>query len=167
MSTALGGILCGHFWQMAYVTNDFDQALAVFGEKTGVKKWFIGRDAQFMVGPGADASCHVAVAFAGGIQLEIIQPLGGTDHVYREPLKGDAFQLHYHHEAKRIDSLGQLAALKDEVRRQGFEIVIEGTNPLATYFYADTRPLLGHYTEFMFYPPEALAYFDKAVPVNP
>lgn len=166
MTVIPGGFLCCRFWQMAYVTNDFDRALALFAEKTGVRNFFIGRDASFMVGPNSEAHCSVAVAMAGGIQVEIIEPRGGADHVYRDVLAGNAFQIHYHHEAKRIDSLEQLAALKDEVRGQGFEIVIDGTNPLATYFYADTRSLLGHYTEFMYYPPEALAYFDQAVPVN-
>jgi hypothetical protein len=160
------GLFDANLVQMAYVTNDFDQALAMFAAKGGIHHWFANRDVEFRVGPTANARCHVALAQAGTAQVELICPLGGTDHVYRSVLSGTAFQIRYHHQGQTVPNLEAFQRAKAQTRHIGLDIVIEGDGYGVNYFYTDTRALLGHYVEFLFYSPEAVAFFAEHVPAN-
>lgn len=162
----MAGLLSGRFFQMAYVTNDFDRALVEFGKKANIARFFEGRDSEFEVGPGRQAKAHVALAFVGGIQIEIIQPLGGHDQVYRQILSGDGYQLHHHHEAHVLDTIEEFVATKEAARIAGYEIVIEADLEPYRYFYADTRAFLGHHLEFFYFTEDAIRYFNEVVPVS-
>ena len=48
----------------------------------------------------------------------------------------------------------------------GFPIAIEGNDPVAQYFYADLRPVLGHHIEYVLYDAEAGPALLAAIPVN-
>ena len=166
MSSTTNSLLSGRFAQMGYVTSDIGRAIEVFGEMAGVRKFLRNDDVRFQVGPGQDAHCNVALAVSGGVQIELIQPLGEADRVYREFLTGDGFQLRFHHECHWVDAQAEFSEVKAEMRRRGHEIVIDGVSPFAQYFYADLRPLFGHYVEYVCFDPEAFEALNNAIPVN-
>lgn len=153
--------------QIAYVTNDIDQAIAVFAERHKVPNWAVMRDHDINTRPGQNATMQIALAFVGPLQLELLQPSGGDDAIYREALPASGFALHHHHFAQLIDS----EAAFEQQRR---DMLAQGAGPLrmdgeaagmARYFYVDQRATLGHYTEHIWYSPEGLAAMQH-VPRN-
>ncbi|MGW4339521.1 VOC family protein [Rhodococcus koreensis] len=159
-------LLGSPFSQMAYVTNDMDRALTEFADTFGVTKFFRTDNAEYAVGSGRVAICHVAVAVSGGVQIEVIQPIGGESQLYRTVLDGDDYQLRHHHVAYFPETLEQLGELRDGMRAAGFELVVDATGPYGSYFYADTRRSLGHYIECICFEPVAFAALQQIVPVN-
>ena len=162
------GLLTGGFCQMAYVTNDFDAALALFGGRHDVTRFLELRDYAVEVAPGRNAMLHIALAYAGGVQIEVMQPVGGDDHTYRQILRGTGgFELHHHHEAQRAESMAALDNLRERARLRGFPIVIDGgAQGGIAYFYADCRETIGHLVEYIYYPDDAFAQVCGAIPVN-
>lgn len=159
------GLISGNFFQMAYVTNDIDRAMDDFRKKAGIESFFFGRDAEFDIGGGRTCKAHVALVWINGVQLELIEPVGAHDHVYRQILTDSPdYQLHFHHEARTLDSIGTYEATKAHVRDLGFDIVIDAVTPGYRYFYADARPFLGHHVEYFHFSDEAMAYFKDALP---
>lgn len=144
-------VFLGRFRQIAYVTNDFDRALSAVSDRTGVRSFLQLRDYQYMAGPNAHLRCHIAMALAGGVEIEIIEPRGGADEVYRTFLSGPDFDLRFHHVAYTLPSFEVLTGLKEGLRAQGAPIPLEGVAPEGlTYFYADLREPLGHYVEYVY-----------------
>ena len=78
------GLFPGAFRQVAWITNDLDRAMAAFAADYGVPRWLELRNFKLLTGPGTYADVHIALAVRGGVELELIQPLGGDDHVYRQ-----------------------------------------------------------------------------------
>lgn len=161
-------LIDGAFTQTAYVTNDLDQALATFAG-LGVTRFLELRDLAFPVGSGVEAHCHVALAIAGGREIEIIEPIGGAVDVYRQALSGtvSGFQMHFHHVAQALPSLDALEAIKADVRSRGIAIPIDAAAPQGmTYFYADLRTPLGYHVEYIYPSADYLAAMAGAIPVN-
>lgn len=161
-------LLGGTFSQVAYVTTDFDAGLAELGSRLGLARFLELRDIDFMVRPdGATAKCHVGLAMSGGLQIELIEPRGGVDDIYRGALPDAGFALRFHHVAQALPSLEALAAMRGQAERSGLAIAVDGTAPQGmTYFYADARALLGHYVEYTWSTPEFLAGMSQAIPAN-
>lgn len=88
--------------QIAYVTNDLDEARASFHEHYGVARFAQMKDLAIQVGPDANAIIHVALAYVGSMQIELIEPRGGADTIYRAPLPSDAFAMRFHHVAQLL-----------------------------------------------------------------
>ena len=164
----IASLLGGSFSQIAYVTTDFDAALKLLSERFGVRRFLELRDIDFVVQPdGATARCHVGLAMAGGLQIELIEPRGGADSIYRDALPGEGFAVRLHHFAQALPTLEALQALRHQVEDAGLAIVVDGQAPQGmTYFYADARDPLGHYFEFTWSTPEFLAAMAQAIPVN-
>jgi len=162
------GLLTNSFVQMAYITNDFDAALKLFGERHGVASFLELRDFAMETRPGQEAKVDIGLAWAGGVQIEVIRPISGADGVYREVLNGGAgFEMRYHHEAQKLPTLEALRAARAAAEAQGFPIVIEGGHPNGTaYFYADCRETIGHHVEYIYYPDETWAQIDAGIPRN-
>jgi hypothetical protein len=141
----------GRFRQVAYVTNDFDRALSTVAEMTGVGSFLQLRDYEYMAGPGAVVRCHIAMALVGGVEIEILEPRGGAQDIYRDRLSGSEFGLHFHHVAYTLPSLDVLTGPKRRIQAQKAPIALEGVAPEGlTYFYADLRAPLGHYVEYVY-----------------
>jgi hypothetical protein len=156
----------GRFRQVAYVTNDLDRALAEFAE-TGVRRFLQFREREFDIGRHAQVRCHIGMALSGGVEIEVIEPLGGADAIYRDVLSGPDFALRFHHVAYTLPSLEALTALKAEMRAGGLAIPVEGAAPEGvTYFYGDLRRPFGHYVEYVYGGPEYEAGMAAALPVN-
>jgi hypothetical protein len=152
------------FAQMAYVTTDIDQAMALFAEQYGIAQFMALRDISIETGTDRKAVLDVALANVGSVQIELIQPKGGDDAIYRSPLSSTGFALQFHHVAQMLPSLQALAIQRAEQIRQGHTIVIEGESPgVVSYFYSDHRAALGHYVEHCYYTEQGLA-FQKQIP---
>jgi len=76
--------------QIAYVVDDLDEAMRHYVEELSVGPWFVLRDwtpddASYRGAP-SQAPMHLAMAYNGHIQLELIQPTDDSPSVYREVL---------------------------------------------------------------------------------
>jgi hypothetical protein len=162
-------LLGGSFSQIAYVTNDFAHGLVGLRERLGVTRFLELPDMAYMVRPdGGEAVCHIALAFSGGLQIELIEPRGGVDAIYRDSLPADgSYALQIHHVAQALPSLEGLETMRTAVAAQGWPLPVQGSHPNGiTYFYADLRPLVGHYVEYTYSTPEFLAGLGAAIPTN-
>jgi hypothetical protein len=146
------GLLTVGFGQMAWVTNDIDQAVALFKDRHDTGEFFIVRDLEAPLSGDRIAKMNLALAHAGGIDIELIEPLGGEDGVWREILRGDGgFEMHFHHHAQMVSSREDLDRLKQEGIAQGFPVSVEGrTADGPGFFYLDCRATLGHHVEYLY-----------------
>lgn len=145
----------GKFVQDAYVTSDFDAALAQVGSLFGIRRWFQLRDLALDIGGGRICHQHVALAMLGAVQIEVIAPIGGDDTVYRQVLAEDAgLQIVPHHAALLIDSLDEMAAIRAHAQERQIPVPIDGSAAGGTHFlYIDVRSSIGRHLEFIYYPP--------------
>lgn len=150
------------FLQVAYVTTDLDQAIAHFAEHHGVSRWTPLHDLSIEIRAGEQARLNVALAFVGPTQLELIQPIGGADAIYREPLPAQGFALKFHHVAQLLDTEEAFELRREELRAQGHVFRVDGQSPGATrYFYTDYRDTLGHYVETCWYTPAGRGFMAQ------
>ena len=146
------GLLTTGFGQMAWVTNDIDQAVAVFRERHDTGEFGIIRNLEASLAGDKTAWMNLAVAGAGGIDIELIEPLGGDDGVWREILRGNGgFEMHFHHHAQFVSSRADLDRLKAEGIAQGFPVSVAGrTTEGPGFFYLDCRATIGHHVEYLY-----------------
>lgn len=151
-----------NYYQFAYVTNDFERAMKEIGAIHGVSDYMIMRDADFATSATSSAKCHFALAYKNGVQYEIIEPLSGDDHVYRQILPKDGYATLFHHIGQHFDTRAQfdeaLAAAKAK-----WPTPIGHETMGGVYAYADARRDTGHHIELFHFPPGS--HLD-AVPHN-
>jgi hypothetical protein len=151
-------------YQLAYVATDADRAMALFREHHGIPVFKDMGPITLALDSGDVMTIRIAMCFVGPLQVEIIQPMGGADWIYRDALPSSGFGMTWHHFARRISSLDALESLKADLMRQGHNIAISGGDPaVARFFYVDARPTLAHYVEYLYVSPERLA-FHAALP---
>lgn len=154
--------------QVAYVTTDIDQTMADFGQHYGVPNWLPMRELTLQTdGETASGQAHVALAWVGATQLELIQPLSGAVDVYRWGLPGQGYGYRFHHLAQLMETAGEFEAALEIIRRDQLPVVLQGmsTGGLVRYVYTDHRETLGHLFEHIYYAPEARGLFDH-IPRN-
>jgi len=163
------GFFNNQFVQVAYVTNDMDGAIERFDKMFGVSRWLRVPGMEMGLGGGRRLTMDMALAMAGGVQLELIAPLGGDDAVYRDALRADrpGLQVVHHHVAERMASLADFDALRDRIRANGLALPIDDQSPNGVhYLYVDTRETLGHHLEYVWYPQDYWETLNARVPVN-
>ena len=90
----------GPIIQVAWVIEDIDAAESLWGSAFGIAKWtripdvHFGPDTCTYRGEPADFVVHVSLAYAGDLQLELIQPVSG-DNIYTEFLGAGGPGLHH------------------------------------------------------------------------
>ena len=156
--------------QIAYVTTDLEQALAVWREDFDVPAFHVFTNDM----PGLESShpyrLKIALATVGGTEIELIEPLDGSAPLHAEPLPADgSFALRFHHVAMRIE--GTLAdfeahmASLDPVRHP---VVWSGAfADMMRFAYTDERNTLGHYVEHVWFDAGFYAQLAAAIPVYP
>ncbi|MEU8896106.1 VOC family protein [Nocardia sp. NPDC048505] len=160
MTTARGPI-----FQLCWVVADIAAATREFTERYGVEKWFTIPDVRFGPelcehrGAPADYTITVALGYAGGQQLELIEPRSGVS-LYSEQLAHSGPGLH--HVAWIPEDFDAALA---EARAAGREIVARGAFEGAgmEFAYLAGGPI-GSYVELMRLSPEMRAVFDQLVP---
>ena len=156
--------LAGHY-QNAYLTHDLDAAMALVNQRYGTRDWIVFEPDMVLKTPDGDreSSVRAALAWAGGLQLELIQPTRGWHAHYLPMMAADKADPvpRFHHIAVRRDDLD---AMREEIDRLGLPLAFEGplsireAIPSLVFVYLDGRASLGHYVEFTWKSPEAWAF---------
>lgn len=137
--------------QLAHVTTALERAMEDIGRAFGIREWMQMRDSTVSIGPGRSAQIHVALAYKGDLMLEIIQPLGGDDAVYRDPLAGEGYAIRQHHVARIFETDEQFDVEMARLRSAGVRFPIDPVpsemSGRARMNYADLRAELGYYVE--------------------
>lgn len=151
----------GHM-QNAYVTHSLEKAMEIVGNQFGIEK-FDRFDPDMVVRtPDGDKPMSVRVAsyWAGGLNIEIIEPVSGYIDHYRTMMpsdKTDAVPRFHHISLRRDDE----AEMRKEIAELGLPMVFEGPIsikspiPSLIFIYFDARHILGHYVEFTWKSEEA------------
>ncbi len=156
--------------QTAYVTNDMEQALAVFREQYDVSSFYVfANDAPGMV-QSDGAQMKIALALVGGVEIELIEPLGDTAPMFSAPLPNDgSFAIRFHHVAYRIEGdLSDFEAHMASIDPEKHPVIWSGSmGDVMRFAYTDERAVLGHYVEHVWMHPELRAQLAGAIPVFP
>jgi hypothetical protein len=145
-------ILLKGFFQIGYATNNLDKALALYKEKYDMGPFAEIREVPAQGPNNTTMLTNFALAYKGDTMIEFIQPLEGDtgmfDHVL--PKGSDDFIIRHHHFAYCLDSMEELDGAEAMMKNQGIEIPIRGNGmDQVFFFYADTRPWTGHYSEYL------------------
>ncbi|MFC9894706.1 VOC family protein [Nocardia sp. NPDC127579] len=146
----------GPIFQLCWVVTDLAAATREFGERYGVDRWTTFPDVRFgpdrceLRGAPADYTISVALGYAGGQQLELIEPRSGVS-LYSEHGPG------LHH-------VGWIPEDFDAaVAEAGPDIVARGASEGMEFVYLAGGPL-GSYVELMRLSEPMRALFDQLVP---
>lgn len=98
--TTLGfGQKVGQVIQMAYVVEDIHAAINWWIRDVGAGPWFLLDhflgEGQLYRGAPSEADVAIAMAFAGHMQIELIQPLDDHPSVYRDVIAKRGFGFHH------------------------------------------------------------------------
>ena len=150
-----------NIFQVAYVTDDIDMAVARAKATFGIGAFQINRSMEIQTGSGV-AVAHFAIAFLGDAQIEIIQPAGKGDAVYRDGIRTPGGGLDLHHLGALYTDEAEWAAVLRAVDASGETVPVRGNfGGLMDYLYVDRRASLGHYLEYMYRTPAGAAIFDE------
>jgi hypothetical protein len=154
-------------YQVAYVTRDLDEALAAMA-RLGATAFQRIEDVVLASEAGTTATISMALGRSGPTMLELIEPRGGDDGVFREGLPSPPVPLGFHHLCYRVETLDALAGLRAAYEAGGVAIRFPNAAQVerARFFYADLRPTLGHLVEYLYLPAARLA-FHASLPRNP
>jgi Glyoxalase/Bleomycin resistance protein/Dioxygenase superfamily len=156
--------------QTAYVTNDMEQALAVFRDQFDVPSFYVfANDAPGMV-QSDGAQLKIALAIVGGVEIELIEPLGDTAPMFSAPLPSDgSFAIRFHHVAYRIEGdLSDYEAHMASIDPGKHPVIWSGSlGDVMRFAYTDERAILGHYVEHVWMHADLRAQLGGAIPVYP
>ncbi|MFR9749948.1 VOC family protein [Nocardia sp. 004] len=160
-------IVGGAIFQLCWVVRDIAVAQQAFTEQYGVADWFSIPDVHFgtesaeLRGVPTDYTISVALGYAGGQQLELIEPRDGVS-LYSEQLERIGPGLH--HAAWVPDDYD--AALT-EACAAGIEIVARGRfDDIGMEFAYLDGGSIGSYIELMRLSEEMKAMFDHLIPAG-
>jgi hypothetical protein len=148
------GLLHNDHFQISYVTNDIDRAVAIFRDRYGVPR-FRESDAETASG----GWIKVRAAWVGNMAYELISGGGPGMELWAEP-PGEPFVLRHHHFGFLIQDEPTWDALEAEIRRGGWVVRQRAESAdLGRTTYVEA-PELGHYLEFILPGPALIARFD-------
>lgn len=153
-----------HF-QIAYVARDLERAMRRFGDDFGVVRWDV-MDMAALHGHETPLR-YIGNAYAGDVMVEIIEPVPGAASIYADWLSADDDKaVRLHHLGFLVDSAEKLKATVEQLEKAGFPTAHAGSfGEVLDYHYADARPLLGHYLEFIHLKRDGEAFFAR-IPRN-
>lgn len=154
-------IASGPVFQVCWVVEDVAAAESFHREHFGAGAWTRMADVRFgpeevsYRGAPADFTAHVSLAYAGDLQLELIQPVTGAS-IYTEFLARSGPGLH--HVAFEVDDL---AAATARARDAGMDIVQEGVmaGGLMSFAYVDGARWGAPYVELVQLTDDMRAFF--------
>ena len=148
--------MSGDFFQLGYVTNDFDRAIAELRSLHSLGPFKEMRDTHLPTQSGCEAIAHFGLAFKGDVQFEVIAPTGGDIAIYREALPADQSGLRFHHLGRYLSSADEYRRLL-ETHAARWDIPLQCAVFGGFYAYADARNELGHYLEIFTFPGDFFA----------
>lgn len=141
-----------NFTQIAWVVQDIETAKTFFQEMLGVSNFSeteISRLKEYdgtYYGNLSNAENLVAMAYSGGIFIELIQPLSGKsifkDYIDHNPLGG----IQHIAYSNSITNLDKIIA---DFESRGLSVVSSFDTPIAKIVFFDTRKETGVFTEIM------------------
>lgn len=152
------GLLRAEHFQMAYVTNDADQACDLFGRQLGINAF------ARLEGPTAlGGRIRAEFAWVGTQMYEIIEASGPGTEVFRDfiPATG-GFALRHHHLGFLVPDREQFAQVQANASRHGWRIPQQSANALTEACFVEV-PGLPHYLEYL-HPTQAGLDFFNGVP---
>lgn len=146
--------LIANAWQIAYVTNDLDRAVTLLRDDYGAGEFLVMRQL-----PGA--MTDIALAWCGETMIELLYPLAAEGDFYSDHIAGaQGFALRHHHMGMLVEGREEMGRIRARHVQLGHDIPFEGENSGAIqYLYADCRPTLGHYLEYIRLEEEGRALF--------
>ena len=135
--------------QMAYVVADIHAAMAQWTLDLHVGPWFLldrfEGDAPMYRGGPSHAAVTLAMAFAGHMQIELLQPLDDQPSVYRETISAQGYGFHHYGIGTR-DFDGAVARYE----AQGYELAFRAGVPTGgSVGYMDTHGALPGFVEII------------------
>lgn len=145
-------MILDNIFQIAYVTRNFEKALARFRAEADLRaEVFADVDTVVRLPTGPEVMrAKVGFLWVGDFQYELIQPLAGLEDIYGAWLPDDD-SLRMHHTCVRVPDWDQF---KQDVKEQPYPIAFEGGNGPNYFLYLDARETLGHYLEYAYLPQE-------------
>lgn len=138
--------------QIAWVVKDVEKTKSFFQQMLGVPNFSptgITRLQDYdgtYYGEPADAENYVAMAYAGGTFIELIQPISGKsifkDYIDNNPAGG------IQHIAYST-SIINLDKVISEFEQKGYTVISSFDTPIAKIVFFDTREEIGVFTEIM------------------
>ena len=142
-------MLQGHY-QNAYVTHDIDAAIALMRDRYGLEGFNVFDPELTLETPSGPRVQKVKAgcAWAGGMQIELIEPVHGFIEPFLDVLPADKSDVvpRFHHISLRRDDLD---GMMREARECGLEYICSGGIPDLQFVYLDGRASLGHIVEFV------------------
>jgi hypothetical protein len=158
------GDLYANIWQVAYVTRDLDEGVALLRDQFGVESTEVPTAGGVFRKDGVEVEWDVRIAMGarGGLIVETIEPIGGEVDFYRRSLPADGGPgLGFHHLAAHIP-LGEEAWEAVEALWFSIPYTLEIPDRVRAG-YVDTTALLGHYLEVCQLQPMDTELFDGLV----
>jgi hypothetical protein len=145
------GPIFGPHLQTAYVTTDLTEAMQQFASLYGIAS-FVGPNLiRMQTGSGAAMAVKTALAFSGPSMIELIEPDGGADDLYRNFLPSTGFAIRHHHYAAEVENDAQWQDLLEQVEKNRHPVALRGDQQGVKFLYIDTHKQLGHYIEYLYF----------------
>lgn len=156
--------------QVAYVTNDIEAAARLFEEQYGAPGFFHFTNFDNGIDVGDGPRLKIALARVGGVEIELIEPLGDTAPLFKNTLPdGPDLAVRFHHVAIRIDGPREnWDAHVASVDVDRHPIVFKGElGEDMRFFYTDETATLGHYVEHIWMSPTLFVQIGAMTPTYP
>jgi hypothetical protein len=156
--------------QVAYVTNDIEAAAALLEREFDAPGFFIFSNVRPGMEQTGGAELRIGLARVGGVEIELIEPIGDTAPLFSDVLAGgEGLKLRFHHICARIDGpIENWHAHAASIDTVAHPIVYGGEfGDDLRFFYTDERATLGHYLEHVWMSPALLAQVAAATPTYP
>ena len=131
--------LLSGLYQIAYVAADLGAGTRQLAAIYGIDRFRVKHDV--LSAPGMpDMVVHQAHVFIGSVQIELIQPAGGDDVLYRDFCAADPAAIRHHHFGKWVDDPMEYRRLPGALAQHDNPITFEMSVPgVGGAIYADTR----------------------------
>ena len=156
-------------FQLCWVTNDLDRAMAHFKTKFDVERFLIMNEVPFvdLIYRGAtENTCDVRAAWAnaGNINLELVEPRSGfAMDLYGHKITGEEFTMAFHHIGARFnEDLESYEAMIESFNTKGYPTLFTaGIEGISRFAYFDTEAELGHYLELIYFNTSGMEFMER------
>jgi len=164
----LAAPIFGNVMQLAWITPDMERSLEQFKAIYRVPE-FLVLDLAFpatVFGNEGEMKMRVALANIDDMQIELIQPMGGVDSVYRDVLPRDGSHANvFHHVCVKVDgSLADWEAYAAALEPEQPIAYFGDIGPEGRFIYTDQRDTLGIYVEHSWFTEAHQAKMRELVP---
>jgi Glyoxalase/Bleomycin resistance protein/Dioxygenase superfamily len=144
-------------FQLAFVTDDIERGQDLLAARFGVDDFGTLGEMTLINTQDEPLTFEARIAWLHDLELELIEPRGGFDALYRDGLPADGSSLALHHVGYLLDTHEAVSAMQAQVDSHGMPVPLSGRRGTeSAFFYADARPLVGHFLEYLYLSPERL-----------